>query len=284
MSVDFLKLLKEERYKYRKGGSSAEKPNASNIPTDVRRDNNAASIQCPSIPLGLPLSATRAGGGQCRSTHVGIGSIKSLFYIKEFVNEQQAEAILENINNWGNSGAWTSLRTRKLQCWGDGASVDDNEGMPASLSLPTWLLELVDHLVQQEVFVEEEKPNHVLINQYAADQGILHHTDGPKYRDKVAILSLQTPCIMTFRRNLKPEEIGNEYGGDVFSVVLEPRSLLVFEDLIYNDYMHGIASDVTKEVITRKAVPCVNEDIIGEDCKPAITRGPRTSLTFRRTL
>lgn len=103
--------------------------------------------------------------------------------------------------------------------------------------------------------------DHVLINQYEATEGILHHTDGPVYLDTVAILSLSSSCLMTFRNKFNSEDIGKDdsVSEDVFSVLLQPRSLLVFSGIIYTQFMHGIA-DGTDGIcqIVGSTAPCIN--------------------------
>jgi hypothetical protein len=72
--------------------------------------------------------------------------------------------------------------------------------------------------------------------------GIMHHTDGPIYYDCVAILSLNSPTVMTFRPRLSAEEIGlaGTPSADTLAIVLRARSLLVFRADAYHKYMHGI--------------------------------------------
>jgi hypothetical protein len=63
----------------------------------------------------------------------------------------------------------------------------------------------------------------------------------------VAILSLESTCILTFRKLLAPSDIGKEENIDVYKVILKPRSLLIFKDDAYDYHMHGIdpfASDL----------------------------------------
>lgn len=115
--------------------------------------------------------------------------------------------------------------------------------------------------------------DHVLINQYEATEGILHHTDGPIYLDTVAILSLSSSCLMTFRHKFRSEDIGKDenLGQDVFSVLLQPRSLLVFSGPVYSQFMHGIADGMPCQIVGDTA-PCINMDLAN------VTKGQKVTI------
>lgn len=51
--------------------------------------------------------------------------------------------------------------------------------------------------------LEREIPgyNHVLVNDYPAGIGIMPHSDGPAYRPKVLVLSLNSYCIINFQQS-----------------------------------------------------------------------------------
>jgi hypothetical protein len=40
--------------------------------------------------------------------------------------------------------------------------------------------------------------NHLLINWYPKGVGIMHHFDGPAYKDKVVVISLGGPALISF--------------------------------------------------------------------------------------
>jgi hypothetical protein len=67
------------------------------------------------------------------------------------------------------------------------------------------------------------------------------HTDGPLYHPAVAILSLGAPAVIRFWR--RPEEGGAVQPGSQApeaSLLLMPRSLLLFSGEAYSDCLHGI--------------------------------------------
>jgi len=209
-----------------------------------------------------------------------IGIIPSMFYISEFISISDEQYLLNSIDKAGNmDGVWQILRTRKLQCWGGDPPtyIGDNSHIEP---LPPWLQSFTDHLVTSHIFPPSVTPNHVLVNRYEDDEGILHHTDGPSYVGRVAILSMNAITTMTFRPHLRSSDIGVVSGADVCSVVLEPRSLLVFTHSVYEHYMHGIYAQEV-DVVGEEA-PCVNAHLAGVQEGQQIRRGRRTSLTVRR--
>lgn len=126
-----------------------------------------------------------------------------------------------------------------------------------------------------------------LLNEYEPGQGIMAHADGPFYHSRVAIISLGGPAIFRFKRRLIAEEISADSQESVpaGTVVLEPRSLIVFEGEAYHDYLHEIAA-VEEEVVggTEGTTPVLNlaslegRINVGDRLKRAL----RLSLTCRR--
>merc|ERR1711884_782544 len=91
-------------------------------------------------------------------------------------------------------------------------------------------------------------------------QGIHPHCDGPVYYPSVAILSLGAPCTMSFYQEsgtedcMKWDKEHNVPGGfqagsrPLSSVLLEPRSLLIFSHDAFWKHRHGIKLAVSEEV------------------------------------
>jgi 2OG-Fe(II) oxygenase superfamily len=170
---------------------------------------------------------------------------------------------------------------------------------PPPRPLPPPLDELAQELVDRGVFAPETPPNHVLLNEYQPGQGIMPHTDGPVYYSRTATLSLCSSVVMEFtprrrrqqrRRSSSQvvvEEKEEEEEVDIgktttasppppplLQVLLEPNSLLVFQDDAYLEYCHGIPMDVWHD--TTATGNCLNAP-----ANVTISRGFRYSLTFR---
>lgn len=186
-----------------------------------------------------------------------VGSVPTIFYIPDYIAAAEEDQLLNNIYQAPIS-KWKSLKNRRLQNWG---GTVHEKGLLAQ-DLPPWLKKIT-HRISEESRLFPSEINHVLINEYLPDQGIMPHQDGPAYVPVVAILSLGSSVVMDFTphpslnnsaetsgnniddKTLKPaymtmnsrEEL-NEY--KPFSVLLMPRSLLIFKDKAYSDYLHGI--------------------------------------------
>ncbi|KAK6137808.1 hypothetical protein DH2020_028449 [Rehmannia glutinosa] len=187
-----------------------------------------------------------------------VGSVPTVFYIPDYVTAAEEDQLLNNIYQAPIS-KWKSLKNRRLQNWG---GVVHEKGLLAQ-DLPPWLKKVTCR-IYEESRLFPSAINHVLINEYLPDQGIMPHQDGPAYLPVVAILSLGSPVVMNFvphpRFENATETSGNnnediasngaastemssgEHLGEYlpFSVLLMPRSLLIFKDKAYSDYMHGI--------------------------------------------
>ncbi|KAK6289904.1 hypothetical protein POUND7_001445 [Theobroma cacao] len=194
-----------------------------------------------------------------------VGDLPTLIYIPDFITDSEQAQLLNNIYQAPVS-KWKSLKNRRLQNWG--GVVHEKGLLPQDL--PPWLAKITKRIYEGSGLFPSAI-NHVLINEYLSNQGIMPHQDGPAYYPVVAILSLGSPVVMDFtphsrlqscKRTLK-ENVGDKIsnGGAVaieandgsdnnrpFSVLLMPCSLLIFKDDAYSGkfmskglyYLHGI--------------------------------------------
>ncbi|KAL2942294.1 Alpha-ketoglutarate-dependent dioxygenase alkB-like protein 6 [Bienertia sinuspersici] len=259
-----------------------------------------------------------------------VGSVPTVIYIPEFIDEAEETQIFNNIYQAPIS-KWKSLKNRRLQNWGSERwhialmtytcalvqhrGVVHEKGL-ISQDLPPWLTKLTQR-IHDELGIFSAAPNHVLINEYLPNQGIMPHQDGPAYFPAAAILSLGSPVVMNFTPHLKlSESNGTTETGAVsqtsenaavvsldnpssFSLLLMPRSLLVFKDLAYSDYLHGIEDNAVQSFegaanLTRAQNDSgVNEQLLSLTCAEATESGDgkilhrttkRVSLTCRLVL
>eukprot|EP00803_Ostreobium_quekettii_P000807 evm.model.scf_1767.1 EVM.evm.TU.scf_1767.1 scf_1767:4100-6108(+) len=103
------------------------------------------------------------------------------------------------------------------------------------------------------------------------------HEDGPVYHPGVCILSLGASTVLNFWRKEAPG--GSRSLDPEMSVLLMPRSLLVFLDDAYADCLHGI-----DEVVEDRLDPSIcNLAVCGMETGMRLPRvGERVSLTVRR--
>merc|ERR1719436_1052013 len=184
------------------------------------------------------------------------------------------------------------MQTRSTQEWGAGDRCACGRGLRRE-PLPPRQRELADALHHLGIFDGALYPmNSVRINGYRPGQGIFPHCDGPVYYPKVAILSLGSPCIFDFHAKqgnedcMKWDHYNDVPGGydpeggkrPVCSVVLEPRSLLIFSHDAFWVHRHGI-ENTAEEVV---GPDVCNLDRCGGRYKVGdkIRRGRRVSLTM----
>ncbi|KAK7314865.1 hypothetical protein VNO77_33393 [Canavalia gladiata] len=182
-----------------------------------------------------------------------VGSLPTLFYVPDFITDTDQTSLLNNIYG-APASKWKTLKNRRLQNWG--GVVHEKGLLPQAL--PPWLTNLT-YKIYEESGLFPSAINHVLINEYLPNQGIMPHQDGPAYFPVVAILSLGSPVVMDFTPHARlkldskddidkdSEEGTFAIGKDKwlddhhpFSILLMPRSLLIFKDKAYSDYLHGI--------------------------------------------
>jgi alkylated DNA repair protein alkB family protein 6 len=258
MALDYLKLIKEEKERLRK---QSLKPVTSPTLSEVLLVNPSEKATLdveelgaigdhddgvvPMLCISSPLENYRVDS-----------KYNSLYYISDIITKEYANFLLSSVNKA--QSRWIELKTRKLQLYGKlPLNQHQTVGPNYDEIIPPWLSQLLEESAKTGIFSQEIYPNNVLINQYEADQGILHHTDGPSYHNRVAIFSLESACVMSFKPKLSPSQIGILSDGDVLSVVLQPRSLLIFSDDLYNHHMHGIYPNESVQTVGQRG-DCVN--------------------------
>ncbi|WOK95912.1 hypothetical protein Cni_G04619 [Canna indica] len=190
------------------------------------------------------------GENRFRIDDYTVGFLPTVAYIPNFVTQSEQSQLLHHNYVYLQiyevpASRWKSLKNRRLQNWG--GVVHEKGLLPQPL--PSWLTKITEKISQQTGLFPSPI-NHVLINEYLPDQGIMSHQDGPAYFPVVAILSLESPITIDFtphpRSKDKDSTISTESTGSPVdehhqcSVLLMPCSLLIFKDQAYTDYLHGI--------------------------------------------
>lgn len=248
-----MKLLKEERAKARQQRNAPTADHSQPIKdlksrSCVEENDKFADNSSSGSIIEVNFHLREGFGDSFR-----IGTIPSSFYISNAFDEVCEEQLLSAIEWSGNCGDWITLSTRRLQLHGK---------IPESKKpMPAWLTTLLNSNLSN-LYPPDFIPNNVLINQYEADQGIMHHTDGPAFKNFVIILSLESDCIMTFKPKLLPSEIGLKPDTEVMAVYLHRRSVFIFSEDLYSHYMHGICD--AEEVEIGQSCPCVNLEVVNQ--------------------
>ncbi|XP_068617298.1 alpha-ketoglutarate-dependent dioxygenase alkB homolog 6 [Battus philenor] len=194
------------------------------------------------------------------------------YYISEFLSPKEESNILSNIYS-SPKPKWTQLSNRRLQNWG---GIPHSKGMIAE-TIPSWLQSYLDRINSLDL-MGGNKPNHVLVNEYMPGQGIMPHLDGSLFYPTITTISVGSHIVLKFWET--PDANGNV--GDMklaFSLLLEPRSLLVLQDKLFHQYLHSI--EECKEDILDDSIRNLNMCSVKyvKGCK--LVRGTRVSLTIR---
>lgn len=277
------------------------------------------------------------------------------FYIPNFITEDEERFLTEAILS-APKPKWKVLQNRRLQEWGGQMLAKNNTLMPQPMpEFFTAYPDLITRLRNTGAFVGSKhgEPNHCLVNEYLAGQGIMPHEDGPAYFPAVATISLGSHTLLDVYRYVDEDlqkdfdermkehddKVANDTNADttkqedpnkskivpkervegnvkivrgararepnpVFSILQEPRSLLITTGHVYKSYLHGIAE---REVDTDAQLAHVANaallddaqlrskvekaksrsgdakvDAVDDEARDAgLTRSTRLSLTFR---
>lgn len=234
-----------------------------------------------------------------RLWNVTVGLVPTVIYIPDFVTDAEEAQLMNHIYQAPIS-KWKILKNRRLQNWG---GVVHEKGLLGQ-KMPPWLTKITQRIfVGSKIFPSE--PNHVLINEYLPDQGIMPHQDGPAYFPSAAILSLGSPAVMDFTPHSKSKDcvhasqrtLSNDacdghsegcHDQNSFSLLLMPRSLLIFKDLVYSDYLHGIEGSTLqycdRAVNLAESLKAHGNDKLMPDLVKTVVEGSsRQSKVVRRT-
>jgi alkylated DNA repair protein alkB family protein 6 len=297
-AIDFEKMRREMREEAKakraaaKMGTAAEpEPEAEQRPSPASRAS-AQTARVPDSPLTKSFPALRIESDgwvhdqQSPWGQYEVGGAVGLppagaMYIPDFVTAGEEARLLEllycpaAIGRWGGGTGSGLEKQRRTQNWG---------GRPGSLEvgegLPPFAAALIKALVRAGVYESANAPNHVLVNEYGKSAGLVAHTDGPLYYDRVACLSLGGPASMKLWRQFEDAEAaedGREGPGHAAQIFLRPRSLNVLSGEVYTNFLHSIDATPTDTITAR----CVNGAACGVQVGQAVEREDRRlSLVF----
>merc|ERR1719411_2148622 len=106
------------------------------------------------------------------------------------------------------------------------------------------------------VFGEGTKANHILVNEYCPGNGILPHLDGPLFYPVISTISLGSSVSLDFYNPIDSKDSCDSTQFEdryIFSIYVQPRSLLVLSDLLYDKYLHGI-KEVDQDALSDKVI------------------------------
>jgi len=220
----------------------------------------------------------------------------ALYYVPNFIPSQLSESLCHHINH---SITYKKLLNRELVSYGP--MVYSGGKSPVYLShsipLPSFMQKVIDslHLNQLKKSLSQQRLpaplNHILLNRYQTNQGILPHRDGPAYDPFVFILSLESPVRLDFvLDHMLLQKLPQEHQDQIlhqidnvhkiphkFALVLDADSLIVFHSVVYEYFTHGI--EETHQVSFEGVL---NERQMREKYGgSSVKREQRSSLTIR---
>lgn len=234
------------------------------LPGTVRvGEPNRVSVPDPTFRVRAPL----AGGAVKDATTANSG----FFYVPNFITEEEEAYLIEHILR-APQPKWKVLQARRLQYWGGALTgKGKNVLLPDPQGLPSFLAsypDLITRLAQCGAFegTRHAKPNHCLVNEYTPGQGIMPHDDGPAYEPVTATISLGNHAFLDIYEWIDDASLeaagatpdpssanrtdtgatphrarGARAPEPTFTLLQEPRSLLVTRGSAYHDWLHGIA-------------------------------------------
>lgn len=264
----------------------AEMPSTSLPSTTVCGGHRGVSLSTP--PHHLDLTPFRI------APH-----ISELYYIPNYISEEEEKQIIDLVQNTPEAFK-SKLQKRTCQEWGGSLCEACEKSFVADANVPKWVQQTMDMQVYDGIFTPTTFPNSVRIHEYQTDEGIGPHTDGPIYIPLVTVLSAASTSVMHFYPpNEKPYDDPMQHYRDTFqfkdgsigarkpllSVVLEPRSLLIFSGKGgYYTYPHGIPAD--EATIDLRHCAVANRLLLAKENQGMmeVQRQYRVSITTRHLL
>ena len=193
-------------------------------------------------------------GSKVHNTNIIDAKPRGLEYYPNYISDQQQlelQQLFDSLVWHGNGQPPNSQLKRKTLQFGH--LFDYNlRKITATLPIPPLLQLLISRLNLEF----GENFNHICINNYELGQGIMPHIDAPLFGPKIVVISMLSSCLMEFSKDLVK-----------YQLKLEPKSLILMQDVARYDYKHSISKDLV-------------EYLDGEE----IVRERRISITFRSIL
>ena len=175
-----------------------------------------------------------------------------LTYIQDAVSKDEETSLLQTIDKL----PWDNVLKRRVQHYGwkynySTRSVSKKDALGP---LPSWAEAIAKRLAHVGPFTQI--PDQLIVNEYLPGQGIGAHIDAKIFGPTVAMLTLGSHTVMTFRDKDKKK--------DPVDLLMEPRSLAVITGNARHQWTHEIE---------RRKIDVYN--------KKRMKRSRRVSLTFR---
>jgi alkylated DNA repair protein alkB family protein 6 len=146
--------------------------------------------------------------------------------------------------------------------------------------IPAYLKCYVDKINSLGIFDEKFLANHILLNEYQKGQGIMSHSDGPMFHPVISTISLNSHTVLEFTKS-RSDDYWKKYEiVPEFKLIIEPRSLIILKDELYNLYLHGI-SEIETDNFSDPLIRNIEHTSYKADVPLVVERSTRYSITIR---
>jgi len=200
----------------------------------------ASSDENPGVPIAPDSLLTLPAQPVVVEERHRIAGIPSVFLVEEWLPVETEVQLIAHLR--ARAKEFVQLRGKRTARFG---GLVGNNGEFDQEPLPPFLEQLCS-VVGTAGFPETiGTPNHVLVNHYQPGEGIMPHTDGPAYEPLAASLSLCSAVTFNFWCDHAHSTSGRP---PALSVLLPPRSLLIFQEEAYTSHLHSVADRLYDEL------------------------------------
>jgi len=259
-AIDFRALLKAERVASNKQ-SVSEPTEARIIQATATQAATQASLPLPQPP-STPLPNSLLFSPTTSPPPLKPSPSSNLSYYPSFLTPAESALILDTL--LASNHPWHTLTHAKRRVQSHDASLTP---FPPYLDLITTAL--------RPLFPPTHPPNHILINEYTATQGIMAHTDGPFYHPQTCTISIGGAALLRFTPRLASTDIGMHSSEPLHEAVLRTGSLLLFKEEFYMEMLHEIVEKGEEDTV------CAGERCFNAVEGEVVERWYRVSFTVR---
>lgn len=265
---------------------------------EQRSGSAAASHLAGSVQPAAAMKSVSSDVSHVDLEEFAVGNIPGLYYIPDYISVAEEAQMLQFIKDTPQE-LKSKLTKRTVQEWGCTMCEECQKSFVSDANMPPWVQEALDMQIYDGLFTPTTFPNSVRIHEYEQGEGIGPHCDGPIYVPMVTVLSLASTCLMSFypRQGLYESHPMDHYN-DTFkfeegkigqqvplqSVVLEPRSLLIFSGEGYYHYPHGVSDKAQDDLSPDLVGEVVNRKFLRNKEVQCIPRTFRASITTRNLM
>ena len=138
--------------------------------------------------------------------------VPGLTILLDFINPTEEQSILRFLNDSSKCTWRTDLSRRTMHFGGTYCLMHPKSDTPTSANpeilqaplMPEELQWLIQHMVDENIFPSNQRPQYCIVNEYTDNLGISPHTENFQFGEPVVGLSLLSACPIRFHELTKP--------------------------------------------------------------------------------